>query len=225
LYGKAYYDNPGHPLNFTSSSESQNKYVYFPRGTAVGYLFLDAPPVSVTLERVTRSRRVVRTANPDTPVTRSVFGVTVHGAAGARPARLAYALVPNATDDWLRAHRHGRIEVLANSPRLQAVTHSGLGLTAANSFAPGRHEAAGLRVDGPASVIVRRRGRGGGTTTVAVSDPTMDRDRITVLLRGRRLRKVTADDGVRVSRDPGGTRIDVDTHHAYGRSFTVTLRG
>ncbi|MFI2615102.1 polysaccharide lyase family 8 super-sandwich domain-containing protein [Streptomyces sp. NPDC018584] len=340
-YGKAYYDNPGHPLNFTSSSESQNKYVYFPRGTnewsggavlgaygaaglvqssdaayrdrallpddfvvyrgaratkswflldeeivvlaagvgdaggravtttvdariaapedrttltgtrrdgrawsgpgtadlrwlryanatrgtAVGYVFLDAPPVSVTLERVTRSRRVVRTANPDTPVTRSVFGVTVHGAAGARPARLAYALVPNATEDRLRAHRQGPIEVLANSPRLQAVAHSGLGLTAANSFTPGRHEAAGLRVDGPASVIVRRRGHGGVTTTVAVSDPTMDRDRITVLLRGRRLRKVTADDGVRVSRDPGGTRIDVDTHHAYGRSFTVTLRG
>ena len=33
LYGTPYYDNPGHPLNFTSSSESQNTYVYFPRGT------------------------------------------------------------------------------------------------------------------------------------------------------------------------------------------------
>uniref|UniRef100_UPI0034DE0B93 polysaccharide lyase family 8 super-sandwich domain-containing protein n=1 Tax=Streptomyces flavofungini TaxID=68200 RepID=UPI0034DE0B93 len=193
-YGKPYYDNPGHPLHFTSSSESQNKYVYFPRGTnrhsggavlgsygsaamvqssdaayrdrkllpddflvyrgaaatkswfllddeivvlaagigdpgsggravtttvdariaapgdrvtltgaradgrpwtgpgtadlrwlryanatqdtAVGYVFLDAPPVRVSLDRVTRSRRVVRTANPDTAVTRSVFGVT-----------------------------------------------------------------------------------------------------------------------------------------------------
>ncbi|UFQ20414.1 MULTISPECIES: polysaccharide lyase family 8 super-sandwich domain-containing protein [Streptomyces] len=342
LYGKAYYDNPGHPLHFTSSSESQNTYLYFPRGTnawsggavlgaygaaglvqssdaayrdrallpddfvvyrgaratkswflfdeeivvlaagvgdaagravtttvdarvaapddrvtltgtrrdgrawsgpgtadlrrlryanatqntAVGYVFLDTPPVRVTLERVTRSRRAVRTANPDTAVTRSVCGVTVDGAAGARPARLAYALVPNATEDWLRAHHHGPLKVLANSPRLQAVSHSGLGMTAANSFTPGRHETAGLCVEGPASVIVRRRGRGGAaTTTVAVSDPTMDRDRITVLLRGRRLGKVTADEGVRVSRDPGGTRIDVDTRHAYGKSFTVTLRG
>ncbi|MEU5576851.1 polysaccharide lyase family 8 super-sandwich domain-containing protein [Streptomyces huasconensis] len=342
LYGKAYYDNPGHPLRFTSSSESQNTYVYFPRGTntwsggavlgaygaaglvqssdaayrdrallpddfvvyrgaratkswflfdeeivvlaagvgdaggravtttvdarvaapddrvtltgtrrdgrawsgpgtadlrrlryanatqntAVGYVFLDTPPVRVTLERVTRSRRVVRTANPDTPVTRSVCGVTVDGAAGARPARLAYALVPNATEDWLRAHHHGPLKVLANSPRLQAVSHSGLGMTAANSFTPGRHETAGLRVEGPASVIVHRQGRGGAaTTTVAVSDPTMDRARITVLLRGRRLGKVTADEGVRVSRDPDGTRIDVDTRHAYGKSFTATLSG
>lgn len=33
LYGELWYENPEHPLGFTSSSESQNKYVYFPRGT------------------------------------------------------------------------------------------------------------------------------------------------------------------------------------------------
>lgn len=33
LYGELWYDNPDHPLEFTSSSESQNTYVYFPRGT------------------------------------------------------------------------------------------------------------------------------------------------------------------------------------------------
>lgn len=340
LYGKPFYDNPGHPLNFTSSSESQNKYVYFPRGTnrysggavlggygaagavqssdaafrdrellpddfvvhrnatatkswfllddeivvlaagvgdgagravtttvdartaapddrvsvtgelrdgrpwtgagtgelrwlryanatrnaSVGYLFLDTPKVRVTLDEVTRSRRVVRTANPDTAVTRRVLGVTVDGAAGARPASLAYALVPNAGEAGLRSYRSGRpLTVLANTVRLQAVSHAGLGLTAANSFTAGRHETAGMRVDGPASVLVRRERR--GTTTVAVSDPTMDRDRISVLLRGRPLRQVKAEEGVRVSRAHGGTRIDVDTHHAYGRSFTVTLRG
>ncbi|MEU4996857.1 polysaccharide lyase family 8 super-sandwich domain-containing protein [Streptomyces sp. NPDC021622] len=340
LYGKPYYDNPGHPLNFTSSSESQNKYVYFPRGTeghsggavlgaygavamvqssdvahrdrellpddfvvyrnatatkswflldeeivvlaagvgdeagravtttvdartaapddqvsvtgmlrdgrpwtgagtgdlswlryanatqrtAVGYVFLDTPKVRVALDRVTRSRRVVRTANPDTPVTRNVLGVTVDGAAGAQPARLAYALVPNAADAALRSYGSGRpLKVLANTVRLQAVTHTGLGLTAANSFTAGRHEAAGVRLDGPSSVLVRRTGRG-AETTVAVSDPTMGRDTVSVLLRGRSLREVTADDGVRVRRVPGGTRIDVRTRHAYGRSFTVTLR-
>ncbi|MFJ2769305.1 polysaccharide lyase family 8 super-sandwich domain-containing protein [Streptomyces sp. NPDC087300] len=344
LYGKPYYDNPGHPLNFTSSSESQNKYVYFPRGTngwsggavlgaygaaglvqssdaayqdrailpedfvvyrgatatkswflfddeivvlaadvgdpagravttsvdariaapddrisltgarrggrpwqgpgtaalrwlryanatrgtAVGYVFLDAPPVRVALDRVTRSRRVVRTANPDTAVTRAVLGVTVDRAAGAEPACLAYALVPNATEEQLRAHRPGRpLTVLSNTARLQAVTHTGLGLTAANSFTRGRHEAGGLRVEGPASVLVRREGPHGarGTTTVAVSDPTMDRDTVTLLLRGRALRTVAADPGVRAAPAHGGTRIEVDTHHAYGRSFTVTLRG
>ncbi|MEU8955109.1 polysaccharide lyase family 8 super-sandwich domain-containing protein [Streptomyces sp. NPDC048518] len=338
LYGTPYYDNPDHPLHFTSSSESQNTYVYFPcgtarhsggavlgaygaagmvqsddvayrdrrllpddfvtyrnatatkswfllddeivvlaadvgdpagravtttvdartaapddhitltgvrhdgrpwtgpgtaalrwlryanatRDTAVGYLFLEGPPVRVTLDEVTRSRRVVRTANPDTQVTRSVLGVTLDGAAGARPARLAYALLPNADDARLRAHRHGPLTVLANSAHVQAIAHTGLGLTAANTFTRGWHGAAGLRVHGPASVIVRR-GRSGAPLSLAVSDPTMDRDTVTVLLRGRPLRKVTADLGVRVDRVPGGTRVEVDTHHAYGRSFTATL--
>ncbi|MGB8945038.1 MAG: polysaccharide lyase beta-sandwich domain-containing protein, partial [Streptomyces sp.] len=191
--------------------------------TSVGYVFLDTPKVRVALDKVTRSRRVVRTANPDTPVTRTVLGVTVDRAAGARPVSLAYALVPNAGEAGLRSYRGGQpLKVLANTVRLQAVAHAGLGLTAANSFTAGRHEAAGLHIDGPASVLLRRERR--GPTTVAVSDPTMNRDRISVLLRGRPLRAVRADEGVRVSRAHGGTRIDVDTHHAYGRSFTVALR-
>ncbi|MBA4861646.1 silent information regulator protein Sir2 [Streptomyces sp. PSKA54] len=341
LYGKPYYDNPGHPLNFTSSSASQNTYVYFPRGTnrhsggavlgaygaagwvqsddvpyrdkgagllpddfvvyrnatatkswfllddeivvlaadvgdsagravtttvdartaapgdqvtvtgslrdgrpwrgtgtgdlqwlryandtqgtAVGYVFLDTPQARVALDTVTRSRRVVRTSNPDTAVTRGVFGITVDQASGAEPAALAYALVPNADEARLRSYADGPLKVLANTARLQAVAHTGLGLTAANTFTSGRHEAAGMRIDGPASVLVQR--ERGALTTVAVSDPTMDRDTVTVLLRGRPLREVASDDGVRVSPVPGGTRLEFDTRQAYGRSFMATLRG
>lgn len=80
-----------------------------------------------------------------------------------------------------------------------------------------------MRIDGPVSVIVRRERR--GLTTIAVSDPTMHRDTVGVLLPGRPLREVTSDNGVRVRATHGGTRLDFDTHHAYGRSFTVTLRG
>ncbi len=80
-----------------------------------------------------------------------------------------------------------------------------------------------MRIEGPASVIVQRERR--GLTTVAVSDPTMDRDTVTVLIHGRSLREVTPDDGVHVSPVPGGTRLEFGTRQAYGRSFTVTLRG
>ncbi|MDG4864712.1 polysaccharide lyase family 8 super-sandwich domain-containing protein [Streptomyces sp. T-3] len=338
LYGKPFYDNPGHPLNFTSSSESQNKYVYFPRGTAehsggavlgaygvaamvqsddvgvrdqallpadfvtyrnatatkswflfddeivvlaagvgdpagravtttidariaapedeirlvgvrrdgrpwagpgtaelrcllmsdattrssVGYLFLDTPPVRVTADRVTRSRRVVRTANPDTAVTRTVFGVTVDHSPGAEPARLAYALLPNAGEAQLRTYAGGPLRVLANSPRVQAVGHTGLGLTGVNTFASGRHEVAGLRIDGPASVLLRRTRH--GRVALAVADPTTGRDTVEVMIRGRRLREVSADEGVAVRAVPGGTLVEVRTRHAYGRSFTAELR-
>ncbi|AZM47040.1 silent information regulator protein Sir2 [Streptomyces sp. WAC 06738] len=336
--GKLWYDNPGHPLNFTSSSESQNTYVYFPRGTnrhsggavlgaygtsamvqsddvayaererlpddfvvyrnatatkswfmlddeivvlaagvgdpagrtvtttvdartadpsadvavtgargdgrawegpgtaqlswlryadaaegtAVGYVFLDAPRVRVGLEDVTRSRRVVRTGNPDTAVTRTVFSATVDHEPRHGLARLAYALVPHASAAQLDAYRRGGpLTVTANSPRLQAVRHSGLRLTAANAFTPGRHDTEELSIDGPASVLVRT--GDDGRVEMAVADPTMDRDTVTVVLRGRPLRKAAGDDGVRVSRVAGGTKLVVDTHHAYGRSLTVSL--
>ncbi|MGP3973572.1 polysaccharide lyase family 8 super-sandwich domain-containing protein [Streptomyces sp. 8N114] len=348
LYGKPYYDNPDHPLHFTPSSESQNTYVYFPRGTnrhsggavlgaygaagmvqsddiayaerdrlpddftvyrnaaatkswfllddeivvlaagvgdgagggravtttvdariaapdatvrisgelaaggawrgsgtgelrwlrfadetrgtAVGYLFLDSPgadghPVTVGLETVTRSRRVVRTSNPDTTVTRQVFRAAFRQEAGAAPRSFAYALVPHATERDLGAYGAdgGPLAVLANTTRLQAVRHTGLGLLAVNSFGAGSRTVAGLRLDGPASVLVRRE-RGDGRVTVAAADPTMRRDRLTLLLHGRKLRAVSSDPDVRVSHVSGGTLLSIRTRHAYGRSFTVTLR-
>ncbi|MFZ3558534.1 polysaccharide lyase family 8 super-sandwich domain-containing protein [Streptomyces sp. BH055] len=326
LYGgKLFYDNPDHPLNFTASSESQNKYVYFPtatqaysggavldgtygavgwvasddvpwrdkragllpddfvayrgaratkswflldeevvvlaagvgdpagravtttvdarvapagdavtvaegdgwvrwadgtRGAAVGYVRLAGPEARARRETVTRSRRVVRTSNPDTAVTRQVFSLTIDQAAGAKPVSFAYALLPNAPEAAVRTYEGAR--VLANTSRMQAMAHDGLGLTAANTFTGGAHRVAGLDIDGPASVLVRR---ADGGVTVAVSDPTTERDTVTLVLRGRTLRKTGGDDAVRVSAVPGGTRLEVDTHHAYGRSFTVTLRG
>ncbi|MFI6644033.1 polysaccharide lyase family 8 super-sandwich domain-containing protein [Streptomyces sp. NPDC050504] len=350
LYGKPYYDNPGHPLRFTASSESQNTYVYFPRGThphsggtvlgpygtaamvhspdvpyrdrhvlpddfvvylnaratkswylfddeivvlaagigdaagravtttadartaapgdavtvtggtrdgrpwpgpgtgsaaapldwlrcanatratSVGYVFLRTPPVRVSLSDVTASLRTIRTANPDTPVTRKVLSVTFDHAPAAPPAALAYALLPHATESALRSYRRkGPLRILSLTHRLQALAHTGLGLTALNSFSPGPHDlpaspgAPALRVDGPASVLVRRTHR--DTFTVAVSDPTTERDTVALLLRGRHLHPVSTDDAVKVTRTPRGTLLETTTHHAYGRGFTATLRG
>jgi hyaluronate lyase len=330
LYGRFWYENPGHPLGFTSSSESQNKYVYFPRGTngfsggatldaygaagmvlsddvpfvdkrsgilpadfvayrnarankswfllddeivvlaagvsdpdgravtttvdsriaaqgdqvalsgggpgtrrlrwlryandtegtAVGYVFPDEPSVTVELAPVTRSQRVVRANNPDTQITKNVFTVSVAGA-----GELAYVLVPGATDERLRAYARGPLRVLANTRALQAISHRGLGLVAANVFAPGWQHTRGLAVDGPASVMVRRQGHGHreGRVTVAVSDPTMVRDEVAVLVRGEPLRQVSADEGVRVRRVPGGTLVEARTREVHGRSLTATL--
>ncbi|NRQ36725.1 silent information regulator protein Sir2 [Nonomuraea sp. NN258] len=338
LYGRFWYENPGHPLNFTSSSQSQNTYVYFPRagnafsggatlgaygaaglvlsddaaytakqagilpddfvayrnagatkswfmlddeivvlaadvsgqggrdavttvdsrianpgdavaltgeswdgggwqsgasapprwlryangtrGTAIGYAFLTRQPVTAALETVTRSRRVVRTSNPDTGVTKNVFTASIaHPAAGDVTA-LAYALVPNATEARLRGYANGPLTVLVNNRNVQAIKHETLGIIAANVFAGGPRHAGRLLIDGPASVIVRQ----GERTVVALSDPTMKRDRVSVVVHGKALRLDAADEGVSVRRVPGGTLIQAVTRHAYGRTFTATLR-
>ncbi|TDE98815.1 silent information regulator protein Sir2 [Occultella glacieicola] len=337
LYGQFWYENPDHPLAFTSSSESQNTYVYFPRGTnqvsggaslgaygtaalvlsddvahvdkqagvlpedfvtypnaratkswfmlddeivvlaagiaggagrgavttldsriadpadgvevtgaladgaawtgdgvaplawvrwenpgeqaAVGYVLLDSQEVTVELERVTRSRRVVRASNPNTSVTKDVFSVSVdHAADGAHA--LAYALVPNAGPDQLAGYSGGPLQVLANTTDIQAIKQAQLGIVAANTFTDGRHQAERLTVDGPAAVVLRQQGR---RLEIGVSDPTMGREEVTLVIRGRNRGLLSADDGVTVGQVTGGTSIVVNTAQAYGRTFTAVL--
>jgi Polysaccharide lyase family 8, super-sandwich domain/Polysaccharide lyase family 8, N terminal alpha-helical domain/Polysaccharide lyase family 8, C-terminal beta-sandwich domain len=198
------------------------RYTNSSQGTAVGYVFLDGPPVTVALDAVTRSRRVIRTSNPDTAVSKTVFAALVEQAPGAPHASMAYALVPNATEQQLTAYASGPISVLVNTTQLQAVKHSGLGLVAANAFGDGEHHAERLVISGPASVILRN--GPAGAVSVAVSDPTMNRDVISVTVQGPTRAAVAADDGVTVHPVAGGTRIDVATRHAHGRTFTATLR-
>lgn len=339
LYGELWYENPEHPLGFTSSSESQNKYVYFPRGTneysggatlghfgaagmvqsddvpyvdkhagilpddfvvyrnaqsikswfmlddeivvlaadisgrggrdavttldsriaatsddieltgatrdgsswsgpgtaglawlrysnssegtAVGYVLLDEQDVMVALDEVTNSRRVVRLNNPNTMITKRVFGASIAHPAGATSS-VAFAIVPGASDSQLQEYGGGPLTVLANNRRVQAVKHTGLGLIAANVFVDGPQRAERLSIDGKASVIMQD--GSDGTMSIAVSDPTMNRADLSLVIRGRTLEKVSADDGVHIDKVPSGTKITVNTHQAHGRSFTATLR-
>ncbi|MFF0793821.1 polysaccharide lyase family 8 super-sandwich domain-containing protein [Streptomyces spiralis] len=198
------------------------RYADAGQGTAVGYVFLDEQQPTVALDTVTRSRRIVRASNPDTMVSKKVFSVSVEQAATAPPASMAYALVPNASERRLRSYAHGPVSVLVNTPRIQAVQHAGLRIVAVNVFAPGTHHAGRLSIDGPASVILQE--ARDGTTRVAVSDPTTERDAVSVTVRGRTLKALSVDDGVSVGPARGGTRIGIATRHSYGRSFTATLR-
>lgn len=196
------------------------------QGVAVGYAFLDgfgpggARP-DVALATVTRSRRLIRTSNPDTLVTKRVFAVSVAQPAGAPHLSMAYALLPGATESALDAFAARPVAVLANSTCLQAVRHPALGLLGANAFTPGTHHAGPVELDGPASVLLRE--LPDGTARLAIADPTTGRDGVGVVVHGRGLRALAADDGIEVTRVPGGTRITAATRHLYGRSLTVTL--
>ncbi|GGT51986.1 hypothetical protein GCM10010271_65150 [Streptomyces kurssanovii] len=58
---------------------------------------------------------------------------------------------------------------------------------------------------------------------MTISIPTTRRRTVSVTIHGRHLHLLSADDGVHIRLVPGGTRLEVTTHHAYGRSFTATL--
>ncbi|WP_062213904.1 polysaccharide lyase family 8 super-sandwich domain-containing protein [Streptomyces sp. NBRC 109706] len=214
--GRAWFTGSGEPPAWL-------RYANVEQGTAIGYAFLDGARADVSLETVTRSRRAVRVANPDTEVTKQVFSLVARRPAGAHaPGSVACALVPNATEERLAGYAGGPVTVLRNSERIQAVRHAGLGLLAVNTFGAGVHRAGPLTVEGAASVLLRE--AADGTVSLAVADPTTERDDIAVTLRGRRLRPVETDDGVRVRRVAGGTRIEARTRRVYGRSLVARLR-
>ncbi|NUR71982.1 MAG: silent information regulator protein Sir2 [Hamadaea sp.] len=198
------------------------RYANDTQHTAIGYRFLAGTRPTPSNASVTASRRVVRTGNPDTKVTKQVFTLAVTEPAGSPDAAYAYAIVPNATAEALAAYEDCRLTILANTPQTQAVKHSGLGIVAVNGFTSGDHHAERLVVDGPASVLMRTTRQ--GEVSIAVADPTTQRDAVSVTIHGRTLRTVDAGEGVQVRPVPGGTRIDVRTRHAYGRSVTVRLR-
>src|SRR5690606_25745791 len=126
---------------------------------SIGYAFFSDASVSVTEEEVTRSRRFIRTSNPNTVVTKNVFGATYHHESTDGSDAVAYALLPGASADDMATYEG--VEVLGNTADVQAIEHEALGLKAVNVFAADGGHAGGIEVDGPASVIAQRRPGGG----------------------------------------------------------------
>jgi len=330
LYGRAWYENPDHPLGFTSSSESQNTYVYFPTGThphsggavlgdvgsaamvlsddvahrdsqrgllpgdlrtwanaravrswfflddgvvllaagvgdvdgrdvlvtldrrrteaavvvgeqadgrpwsgagsarlqwllqrdgdhSIGYRLLQAPQVQVGLDRVSASRRSVRTSNPDTLVESEVFSLTARVPAGKRPGAFAWSIHPGADEASLAARTS--VSVLENSTTIQAVADRGSGLVGINTFTAGWHRSREVAVEGPASVLLRPTREG---LSLAVADPTTQRSQ--VRLRLPRRYRVVSDRRCREDRHDRGSELTVDVRGRYGRSVEISLR-
>ncbi|MDQ8701910.1 polysaccharide lyase 8 family protein [Streptomyces sp. LHD-70] len=105
-------------------------------------------------------------------------------------ASYVYLLMPGAGPRELaeRAADRGWLRTLANDSARQAVAVPSLGLTAANFWTPGTVR--DLTVTGPASVLLRRRGRTAGLT---VSEPTRTGRPFELVWR-RRVARVTAHD-------------------------------
>ena len=194
------------------------------RGSDVGYVFLNDNTVEVRSQGVQRNLRLVRTSNPNRVVSKNVFDVSVTHPATASEASVAYAIVPHASATALENyHQDGEgLIVVANSSAAQAIRHRGLGILAANVFAEQGQRVGGMAIDGPASVIARADAQ--GVTVIAVSDPSFARDQVSVTIPGRRA-LLDPTGGVSATAVAGGTRLDFDTHHAYGATISVTVRG
>lgn len=175
---------------------------------AGGYLFPGGATVRADRTDRTGSWHDINTGGTTTATTRRYLTLGLsHGTTPADDS-YAYVLLPGA-DAARTAARAAEptVEILANTPAVQAIRESGSGIVAANFFAAGT--AAGITVSAPCSVILRR---AGGTLTVAVADPTHTASSVTVRL---------VHTGTAVS---AGPRITVDTASPT-LAFTVATAG
>ncbi|GAA2147021.1 polysaccharide lyase 8 family protein [Glycomyces algeriensis] len=139
-----------------------------------------------------------------------------HGTSPAA-ATYAYVLLPTA-DESATATAAGsdRLQILANTPAVQAVTDGSR--IAAHFWQAG--EAGGLTCDGPASVLVAEED---GEYTVAIADPGRTTSEVVVELSSAASEVLEADDTVTVETGDR-PRITVRTEGSLGATHTVRLR-
>lgn len=105
-----------------------------------------------------------------------------HGIA-PQEASYEYVLLPQKTKKQVKTYQHHPdIEIIANTPKVQAVREKSLGITAIHFWGPGA--VAGVKSDGVAAVMMRRQG---DTTYLSVSDPTWERTEIVLTIKGQTL--------------------------------------
>ncbi|MBF9069669.1 polysaccharide lyase family 8 super-sandwich domain-containing protein [Streptacidiphilus fuscans] len=157
--------------------------------------------------------------------TRPYLSVALDHGASPTGATYSYVLLPTFTEAQTAAYAAAPpVSVLSNTPTVQAVTDSALGVTMANFFAAGT--AGPITVDAPASVSMQTATQaGGGQLTVAVSDPSRAAATVHVTVAASGYTSfVSADPTVTVLAVGGGTvELLVETGGSRGGTHSVTL--
>ncbi|MGC0145088.1 polysaccharide lyase family 8 super-sandwich domain-containing protein, partial [Pseudactinotalea sp. Z1732] len=179
--------------------------------TAVGYVMLNQGDVH--LQQVDRTAQA---GNP--PPTRTISSI-FYEHDGKEESRVAYILVPNATEERLASYAHSSIRVLMNTTNVQAVTHGDVGVTMANFFAAG--EAGLVRADGATVVVLNR--NPDGLVRLAVSEPTFARERVRLTLALPDLEMISADDAVSIESGSDASTLVIDTKDVSGRVFIIEM--
>ena len=146
-----------------------------------GYLFPEPQDVWAGTQQQRGSWKNVYASGSATEIGRDVFSIWIDHP--AESGSYAYMLVPDASVQKLEGYvAHSPIEVLSNTPKLQAARSNISGVTEILFFEAGKLDAENLSIaaDHPCAVIIRS-----GTTFV--SDPTQKGQELTLTINGKAL--------------------------------------
>ncbi|MDX3486658.1 polysaccharide lyase 8 family protein [Streptomyces sp. ID05-18] len=186
-----------------------------------GYVFPRPASVHALREERTATWREINLKyGTDTPVTRPYLTLWHDHGPAPSGAGYFYLQLPTASAGRTRLLSAAPpVELIADSTAVHAVRRGADGLLAANFWRAGA--ARELSCDGPASVLVRPKGR---NVSVALSDPTQLRSTVVVELAGRGLTLASGGPRVSAARTPGSIRITADTSGLRGSTLDLTLK-
>ncbi len=152
-----------------------------------------------------------------TSATNSFFELWLDHGTDPQDETYSYVLLPNKSVEETAAYaQDADVEILINTPEIQAVREKRLGVTGYVFWQAGTYD--GITVSEPMIVMVKENN---GEVEVSVSDPTQKLTSGTVTF-DRALSETSADQGVTVVQG-ANTSVKVNFKDSYGKSFETKL--
>lgn len=132
--------------------------------------------------------------------------------------KYAYVMLPGKTAEETKAYaQNPDIEILQNTPKLQAVRENNLGITQIVFWEAGEYD--GIKVNQPMMVMIRT--KADGIKEISVSDPTQKLKSAQLTVEGR-YNAVSSDVMINTSSNQN-TLLNIDFTDSDGRSMTAEL--
>jgi len=191
-------------------------------GTRMGYFFPDRAKINMQKASRTGSWRDFSKYGDPTPVTRDYFSLWFDHGKNPLNGTYAYVLLPGKTVDGLKAYAAApNIEILFNTPTVQAVKAKKEGITGFNFWEAPTSPVAGITVSTPASIILRETGT---ELIIGIADPTQKEKTITVELN-RQVSGIAVDNSdIQVLSTTPLLRLQVNVDRAFGRTRCITFK-
>lgn len=187
-------------------------------GADIGYYFPQAATLTAVREARTGAWADIDDGASATAITRNYVRLGIGHGSNPSNATYQYVLLPgfNATRVSHYATQP-QIHVLANTPDVQAVTETTLGITAANFWTDTAQTAGLITANKKCSVLVRA---DGPFMDVSISDPTQSNTgSISLQLAASGGTFISADSGITVTQVTPGIAMTVNVSGAQGKTF------
>ncbi|MGL4738276.1 MAG: polysaccharide lyase family 8 super-sandwich domain-containing protein [Cellulosilyticaceae bacterium] len=190
------------------------------KGTDIGYYFPSGSTLALRKVANTGSWGDVKNGDKAPAVTKNYVEMWFEHGTNPTGDTYDYVLLPGkSAKDVEKYAKKADVEVVANTPTIQAVQENDLGILAANFWNDEVATVAGLTVNKKASVMVQE---GKKTLAVAVSDPTMKNTGvIAVELDQEAFGVISKDPAITVLQTSPTIKFTVDVDGAEGQSFNV----